>query len=174
MTYINYPHIEELLRKYAMLKALLGNLQVELSSIYAGGRDWLGTKEEYYEAMSLGNKVLSDMPAVFPNPGDKATNIIATDGLGEEYHALLKEVMKEINTVARVIERIDGALKGLTERERQVVVAFYCEGETWKQICGDMALEERLIRMIRAQAVEKMVKLSRITQEEYAFCVGKV
>jgi hypothetical protein len=174
MTYIGYPQIEELLRKYAMLKALLSNLQVELSSIYASGRDWVGTQDDYLYTMSVGNKVLSDMPAVFPNPGDKATNIIATDGLGEEYHALMNEIMKEINTVWSVIERVDGALKGLAERERQIVTDFYREGQTWKEICATMMLPESFVKEIRKKAIEKMVKLSRITAEEYDFCVGKV
>ena len=172
MSYITYLQTEDLLRKHPMLKALLANLQVELSTVYAAGIDWAGSEEEILYSLSIGNRVLTDMPFVnSPTPGNKETGIIAVDTREREYRRTIKDIMAEINIIGPAVEQITYALKCLTIDEQELLQDSYWQNKTLKQLRAKCCLGTTQVKENRRKAIYKLVKVLRITQEQYQFCV---
>jgi len=173
LNYIGYVQLEELLRHYLQLKALLKNLQFELEKLWQDGKNDTLSEDDILYSLSIGNRVLNDMPHATPSPGEKLTGIIqAKDRIIEK--EVIKEYILVINTIGEVIEKTTAALKSLPTEKQTIVTAFYFEGMTWGQISIEMHLERDALKERRKESLDKMLKVLRITRENYDFCMGKV
>ncbi len=175
MSYIGYSQTEILLKKYPLLKSLLANLQIELRKFWETGQSDTLNEEDIMYSLSIGNKVLSDMPhAGSRAPGDKELGIILTkDRIIEEG---LRDLVTAINTIGEVVEKIDNAMSGLNPQERQIIELRHFTDLPWKAILREIGylIEERQAKRIRREAIEKMVKVLRITPEQFDFCMGEI
>ena len=174
MNYIGYVQLEELLKHYLQLKALLKNLQFELEKLWQDGKNDSLSEEDIMYSLFIGNRVLNDMPHAAPSPGEKLTGIIqAKDRIIE--HEVIKEYILVINTIGEVVEKTTAALKGVGKKEYQVIEARYFEGKRFKEVADDANCDSPgQAGQIRKEALDKMLKVLRITRESYDFCMGKV
>ena len=190
MTCINYPQTESLLKNYAKLRALLGLLKIEYEKtilLLNSDDDNPFTEEEIMYTRFVGNHVLSEMPfSGHQSPSNKVINtIIAKDKMLEEnpnagLYRILKDLMKSINTVGEVTEKLEIARKGLTSQEQSIIEMFYYQGRRWKEILqtGSFYVNERQAREVRSNGINTMVRLldsqGPITDEQYQFCMSKL
>jgi len=174
LTYITYPQTEELLKCYPKLKSYLKNLQLELERLFREGKNDDIDPDEIMYSLSIGNRVVNDMPHAMPTPGDKMTNIVITkDRIIEEE---MRNRMTDINTIGEVVEKISNTLECLTTQEKQIIEFKYFESMVWKDILKTTKafVEERQAKQQRRVAIEKMLPLLRITTEQFEFCIRKV
>ena len=173
MDYIKYIQVEELLRKYPQLKSLLQNLQLELEQFVRTGVTDTISEDDILYSLSIGNRVLSDMPQIFPLPGEKMTNIIeAKDRIME--NRVIKDLIKDINVMGEVVEKVANALKSLPSEKYAIITQFYCEKKTWKQLADDIKLEDKPLKARRREAIYQIASVLRVTREQYEFCMDYV
>ena len=115
--YIDYKHLSILLSKFLQLKALLRNLQLEFEGLTtktdASNAEGAITEDEILYTLSIGNRILTDMPHSQPEPGAKMTNIIIRKDILAQ--TLPRELMQVIYTIGEVVEKMTVALNGLTK-----------------------------------------------------------
>jgi hypothetical protein len=178
LDYISPPELKILLKKYPTLKAILGNLQIELQTvILRGKKGLLGSKSEILYALSLGNRVLSDMPRAEPSPGGKTTNIIANYKkiVDEEYANLIHELLFEINEIGGIVEKIMVGLQHLTEEQLTCINDFYFLGRTWQQVADTLRTSrENVVIKIHPQSIDQLLEAIRITKEECNYCMEQL
>jgi len=173
MDYINYLQVEELLRKYPQLKSLLQNLQLELEKFCRTGITDTLSEEDILYSLAIGNRILSDMPQIFPLPGEKMTNIIEVKDRIIQ-NEVIKDLIKIINTIGEVVEKVANALKYLPVDSQSVVFQFYCERKTWKQLIDKLNEEQNPLKKRRKEAIYQIVSVLRVTKEQYEFCMNYV
>jgi hypothetical protein len=183
MDYISYPQIEDLLRKLPTLKALLNNLYIEFNKtlmLHDSNQESF-TESEILYTCYIGNHIYSDMPHAMPTPGDKMINAIMKkdkmieEGPGEGYKQILKYLMESINIVGEVVEKTTAALTCVTDIERTVIELRYFQDQQWKEVSEGAKVESpSKAGQIRKEALEKMLKVLRITWEQYDFCMDKM
>lgn len=174
MPYIKYPQVEELLKSYPLLKALLANLQREYRTVYEADVDWLGAEFEVMYSKIVGNHVLTDIPfGGHKSPGDKETGIIS-DAPGKEHKSAMRDIMADINLVWNVVDQMDNAFKCLTDDEQELIRDFYWQKRTIKQLRDKFHIGNSQVRRNKREAIEKMVKVLRITFGQYEFCKKQI
>jgi len=176
--YIGKRQIEELIRNLPLLEALLKNLQLELKRIYALKPDEYISEEEILYALSIGNRVLSDIPrATDMTYGDKETRIIANNPVDKIYARTLKELINEISIIGEVVEKLNNSINGLTESQQYILRNFYKEGasrKTWKEIAADLDVNITKVKDERQGALEKISKVLRVDFKSYEFCMKQL
>jgi len=173
MSYIGYTQVEDLLRKYYLLKALLYNLQIELRKIWKTGNNDTISEEDILYSLAIGNKVLSDMPhAGSRASGDKELGIILTKDriIGED----IREMFNAVDTIGEVVEKTTSALKGIPAEQSQILTEFYCQRKTWKDIATTMNMERDTLKERRRESIDTILKVLRITPEQWEFCLRKL
>ena len=174
--YIDYKHLSILLSKFLQLKALLRNLQLEFEGLTtkadASNAEGAITEDEILYTLSIGNRILTDMPHSQPEPGAKMTNIIIRKDILAQ--TLPRELMQVIYTIGEVVEKITVALNGLTDKERAIIERRDIQGEDWKEITEKLALGADRLGQIRRDALEKMARTTRVTFEQYEFCIERL
>ena len=171
MERIGYPQVEELLKNYHTLKSYLLNLQTELATIYYGNNNEAISLDDILYSLSVGNRVISDMPHGSPSPGEKVLNIILNKDrmINDE----IRHLINAINTFGEIVEKIDNAYVTLNDAEKILIRCRYYERMRWKEIYSlpDWYYTEDFTWEIRRNAVEKLVLLLRIKPEQYVFCM---
>jgi hypothetical protein len=174
---ISPPELKTLLAKYPMLKSLLGNLQIELQTVCTRGKEgMLGNKADILYALSLGNRVMTDMPGCAPSPGAKDTNIIANYKkiVDAEYGNLIRELILEITNIGDVVEKITVGLKCLTEEQLTCVTEFYFRKRTWQQICDKLRMSKRNVKYLNEEGINELHPVVRISKEQYKYCMEQL
>jgi DNA-directed RNA polymerase specialized sigma subunit len=174
MEYIKYPQIEELLKKYPSLKALLNNLQIELEKLWRYRRNSEISEEDILYSLAIGNRTLSDMPHVASHsPGDKELGIIEQKDriINKEYVFAL---IADINEIGEVVEKITTSLRSLPADRQKILTLFYCEGKTWKDIANEMKIGRDTAKENRKEAISQIQTILRVTWEQYEYCLSKV
>jgi hypothetical protein len=174
---ISPPELKVLLAKYPMLRSLLGNLQIELQTVCTRGKEgMLGNKADILYALSLGNRVLTDMPGCAPSPGAKDTNIIANYKkiVDTEYGNLIRELILEIANIGDVVEKIAMGLICLTEEQLICVTEFYFRKRTWQQVGDKMRLTSGSAKWIGKEAVVSLHPVIRISKEQFGYCMKQL
>lgn len=186
--YINYAQIEALLKALPMLKTLLGSLQIELNKLHRQGKarpDNPITEDEILEALTVGNRTLSDMPRSYSTFDDKVNKVIAQKdkimeeitGSRDDLAYLKRDLIKDIHAIAEVVEKVDTAISNLTPNQQYILEWVYKEGtsrKTWKDIAQDLNTYKLIVQKDRRAAIEKMEKVLRITVESYTYVMGKI
>lgn len=175
MDYIGYRQIETLLKNLPILRTVLANLQIEYKTIYDAGKEWLGSEYDVFYTKMIGNHVLTDMPFCGDNnSGDKVINL-AVEGPYRDYEGALKEIMFGINTISLVIERIDEAInKQLNQEERDLIQDKFILRLSAKKMQKKYHLSREQIWRNRHKATELIASLTRISEEQYDFCMGQL
>lgn len=171
-SYIGLKETDKLLYKYPMLKALLVSLQIELESVYYEESTRALTEEEVLYALYFARE-LTDMPRSAPRPGDKIINVImAKDHIMQEEYP--RELVDSIKIIGAVVKKTAWALSGLSQEEGKIIEMRYFEGKSWMEIESIINLAQTRLGEIRKNAVEKMLTVMHITQEQYEFCMARV
>ena len=172
MPYIGYSDVEALLRDYRSLKSLLYNHQIELQRIWRDPQNSDINENDILYSLTIGNKVLSDMPHITRSPGDKEISII--DRKDKMIQGEIRDKIQTINTIGEVIEKLESAMRSLSLEKQAIITDFYFEGWTWGEIAGKMASERDALRDRRKDAIRQIVSIIRVTKEQFAFCVNKL
>ena len=177
--YIKYPQAENLIKKLPLLESYLSNLQTELTMTYLKGRAGILSDEMVLYSLDVGNKILSDMPHAAPIAGDKMTNIIANKDkiIDKAYDETIKEINEETLRIKEIVDKMNFAIRCLTENQQYVIEWCYKDGSsrrTWVQIASDLNVPKRTVQDERRNAIEKIVKVSRITMWLYNYAIEKI
>jgi|GEM_PF-6311585 Sigma-70, region 4. len=167
--YIGYIEVEELLKKLSRLKILLLSLELEMKNLYIQAQDFVGSKDDILYSLAVCNRVLSDVSLGKTAPGDKINNIIFNyeKKLNAECLKAGQEIYSEILVVGGVVSLMQQALYNLNETEREVLISFYFEKRTWKEISSSLGIELTQAKVRRKHAIEVMLEGLRISHDNY-------
>lgn len=133
-----YKETEYLLYNYKMFKINIKNMESEIE--YLKKDD--GMTGINYDGISTSST----------NMINSITENTALS-ISEKIHFLERRICKENMT----LEKIDRAIKGLTETERIIIEQRYIEGKQWWQVAYKANYGERHCKRLRSEAIGKMV-----------------
>lgn len=133
-----YKQVEELLKNYTMMQASIENMQDEIEYI---------KKEDGMTGISYDRVSTSPTYSFSSSVEDTALS------KSEKIHYL--ELQME--GVKRQLERIDRAMKGLTETERIIIEEKYIKGRQWWQVGYKANCSESTGKRHRRNAINKLI-----------------
>ena len=133
----NYKKAEYLLYNYKMLKISIENLNKEIELIKNND----GVTGINYDTIPT-----------------SSTNVISsiTENTALSNTEKVDFLEHNIKRIENKVERIERAMQGLTEVERQIVQSKYIEGKQWYIVAYKVSYSERQCRNIRRTAIEKI------------------
>lgn len=133
-----YAKVEQLLSNYKMLEISIRNMKQEIEYI---------EKEDGMSGISYDG--ISTSPT---NQCKSATEGIALSNM-EKIHFL----EHSIERATRQIEKVDRALEGLEEIEKQIINEKYINSRQWWQVAGIVKYSESWCKQIRRRAISKLI-----------------
>lgn len=70
----------------------------------------------------------------------------------------LAEYKIDIDDLTLLLEIIDTALNGLTEKERNIVTLKYIDGKPWWKVADELNLSEKWCKIIKKEAYMKLIR----------------
>ncbi|HWQ74246.1 MAG TPA: sigma factor-like helix-turn-helix DNA-binding protein [Syntrophomonas sp.] len=164
--FIRALELEYLLKHHSIIESLLQSLVSELEAFM----QQQFSESELIETLSMGNRVLTDVPRVSsPDPGAKMTRIV--QNLPGQVDRLklqgCKEIIDDINTVDLTLKKLEITLRALTKEERQIMQLYFLEGHTWEQVADKMQMSLLQVKQRRKRAIERLVPVTRISLSDY-------
>ena len=176
MELIRYLQAEELLKTHTVFKALLESLKIELQSSL--NKENFESDNDTISTMSLGSKGYDLVPPqkLSSLTSDKTGNIACTytNRRIKDQESIIEEIKNDIMQIEEVLLKLDIGIKSLNSRRQEVVKKFYIENLTWKEVCKSMNLEKRYLQNERRKGIECLIKVSRITVEQYQSAMNKI
>ena len=173
MVHINYQSVENLLKEYKALTALVESLKIELQLAYVKGAQ--EDDNEVIYALVLGNRKIDDMPRAANVISDKTFNVAISyrQSMKNSNYNEIKRLSQEILAISVVLEKIDVAINALTESEVSLIKSIYFECKSWHEIARNDQ-EELKLKRDRKEILEKMAKIIRLPEEMYLDVIGMV
>lgn len=138
MTKDYYKETEDLLSNYKMIQISIENMQEEIEYL---------KKEDGMTGISY--------DGINTSPTHKFNSITEDTALSnsEKIYYLEHSIEKD----KRLLERIDRAMKGLSEVERIILDQKYIEGKQWWQVAYEAGYSESHSKSIRRKAIKKLI-----------------
>lgn len=133
-----YKKIENLLYNYKMLEISITNMEQEIE--YLNQEDGLS---------GISYDSISTSPT---NLCKSSTEGIALSNM-EKVHWLEHNILR----ATRDIEKLDMALEGLEEVEKQIVKDYYINNKQWWQVASVAMYSESWCKKLRTKAIRKLV-----------------
>lgn len=133
----NYSKVIELLKKYKMIQITIENLEQEINYV-----------KEDTELRGISYDGISTSPT------NEIKSIVESTVLGNiEKMEYLEHLIKRHKID---IDKLEKALGGLEEIERQIVTEKYCEGKQWYVVSYNASCSESTAKRYRRDAIKKM------------------
>lgn len=187
---IGYSQTEMFLKNYRKFIALLQTWKLKFDEDLIkinSNPDGTFTEDEILYTRFIGNHLLSNMPHGAPIPGNKVINAIlfkdkiAEESEGKKVEVTLKPLVESINTIGKVLERLEIARGSLSDQEKSIIEKFYYQQMSWKAIlkAENYYIEEKQAKNIRSDAIKKMVLLLQdpkdpITMKQFDYCIEQL
>jgi len=167
--YIGRDEIEYILRNLKMAAVKLANLKKQYDAIKNRT-----ISDAVLLSMAIGNHVLSDMPGIMPEPGEKATRIIDSyrDNLREIYDDTMEAIETEILVIEMVYYQIENSYKVLSPRETIVANEFLIKGCPEKEVSKIAGCSRQTVYLDKDKVLTKLSQAVRIPHEEYILYRG--
>lgn len=133
-----YKETEYLLYSYKMFKISIENMKNEI--------EYIKNEEDGLTAINY--------DGINTSPTNKFSS--STEDTALSVSEKICYLEHSIRRIESKLERIDRALEGLTEIERQVIKQRYIEGLQWWQVGYQVKYSERHCKRIRTGAIEKI------------------
>lgn len=173
MEYISYQSVENILKEYNSITALIASIQIELQAAYIKG-----AKEEEGDViygLVLGNRRMDGMPKPPYSISDTTFNVAISyrQSVKNTNYKEIRRLSQEVLELSVVLEKIDTAMGALSDYEKGLVKKLYINGQSLSQLSENQQEEIRL-RRERKAILEKMAKIVRIPEEAYLDLMSKV
>lgn len=141
---MTYSQLEGILYNYKIIKASIENNKIKLDDLE------LEDPEDGMPSISYGD------PSSQTNKINRSVETAALKNI-ERRDRLEKELIRTIRRETNKIKKIDNAMSGLSETEKEVATLFYIENKTWIEISGKMSYSQSWCQEIRYTAMNKML-----------------
>jgi len=167
--YLRYHEAEKIFRLYPSLNGVLESLEISLES--ANKMDELD--EDIY-GLCLGGRPENPTIPTAGNISDKTGNIAANYHKRSNINRI--ELRKDILNISSIIQKLRIARTNFTKLQKKIMEAYYWEEMTWIEVIGEIESIKRIsIRYAkeeRKKAINKLVRLSKVTVEEYNWAMA--
>lgn len=134
-----YIQVEEMIKEYDMTNAVITNLELEIEYLKNLQQGYKNT--DYSSEVGRTNKV--------SNPVERA--VIQNSNKIRELELIMNE--KKL-----IMEKLDNALNGLEEQEREIIENVYRKRASIKTAAKEMNLSQSAISKLKAIAINKISK----------------
>lgn len=173
MDYISYQEAERLFEIWPMLERIKKSSAVEIQIIEGLKNGNTETIDEWIYTLSVGNKVIDDMP--HPHTNSSPTERVAMSyekAIEKEIITSDEEVKKEIMLLCIVDAKLRIAFDGLSQLQQKILKLCYWEKKTWAEILSKLADEKEYLSKHQAQvqrkeAIRRLAIMSRIPLKIY-------
>ncbi|MGJ0848168.1 hypothetical protein ACR77J_15870 [Tissierella praeacuta] len=132
-----YKETEYLLYNYKMFQISIKNMQNEIESL---------EKEDGTSAINYSG--------VQTSPTNKFSS--STESTALSISERIDYLEHSIKRTKSKLDRIDKAIEGLTEKEKDIITKKYIEGKQWYVVAYNVSYSERQCRNIRTKAIKKI------------------
>lgn len=77
----------------------------------------------------------------------------------EQCQAKIIEIQNNLNVINRIIKKIDRAIEGLGDLDRKVIVAYYFDNKSWREIAQKNYISEQWAKERRNKAVKQVSRM---------------
>lgn len=158
MECIRTIELEELLKNYNIMAAMVQKLNFQLNEISSMPKD------ELIESMMFKRK-MDGLPFRKGTASDKTCRIALN--INSERKEAMQEICKDLILLNNVFEKLRISFTSLNAWEREVITKKYFEGSTWQQIIKYTGKSEQTVKRYRDKAFEKIKIITRITLNDY-------
>ena len=174
MSDITYNQVEDLLRAYPILNALVASLQVELQASMA--TTVMNNADDIIYGLAIGSRKLDGMPHPPEGYVSDKTGRVATayrKAINNERLETVKDVANDIMTLNTILEKIDIALSALNYVQRDVIRLFYFHKRSWSEITSKVRVSRQYGNKEKREGIRIMMKILRISEDMYLMAMEK-
>ena len=124
------------------------------------------TPQEMFEVMTYsrkGTQGIADMPHDVPGIALSYRDI--TERLNQE---IISEALEKYMGLLREQDRLLHYVNLLSEREREIITAYYFDQRSWSEISKSLGISPRTAYAIRSQAVDELVTMYSYANQIFA------
>jgi len=89
------------------------------------------------------------------------------DIIDHEDHEAIQEILADLRVVDLVLDKITCGLSCLPETQQKIIEAKYFKNYTWGLTSDAARLSEGQCKLLKRQAIERMLKVTRIKWSDY-------
>lgn|GEM_PF-5660943 len=181
MSYIKYQEAEKLIESLPLLEQLRQSAWIDLCGINA--KESMGTDSDYIYSLAVGVKNLSDMPSTNSKELRSATETAAHGyeyAKNTDYDNVRLEIQNEIISIRVIEDKINLAIGSLSLLQQNILQLFYKDKLSWKEVIEKIKSEssayysKRQAQEQRRFAIDKITRISKVTDKEYREVIGIV
>lgn len=131
--------------------------------------------DEYIYTLTVGNKVMNDMPYATTNEISNPTENVANNYekiMNKHTYDSRKEIIDEIFIINEVSGKMENALRKLSPLEQELLKLKFWQKKKWKEINDDLKEKGHYCSIsgaqkIKSDSIDMITKATRIRQETY-------
>lgn len=76
-----------------------------------------------------------------------------------QYKAKIVELQNRLEIINRIIKKVDRSIEGLEDEEKRIVISFYLDNKTWREIAQRNYISEQWAKKCRNKAVRRLSRM---------------